>query len=420
MPEKNLGFKESPQVSPPVTNIVSMEEQIVDPTLEIVGYLTNLLVLRRQPITQAVLNRDHQMYRRIGQYEEALGGFLKEEPEVLALGDDMHKREMYMEVLSTSYQTEIDNLDEKSLPFQIRQEELGIYIQQLQDGISGIGRNRLRPGDLELLVGKVQVELGKLKARGRLSFLGKFAEKLIGTREFHPAVQPYQRELTEVDYELMKLGEKRKTLAAEHFKEENEQKRRLETDQDDLFHKVDDWVLPRAPDSFLVHYLYYQKPSLGKYLKSHHLMNSDLGIFDQHGLLQKEKHPQKQPKVSSSETLSDDVTELPMPIKIKGEVFRDIGSAWKAFLRLKEGVPQRKMRHFFNRSLMALLYEKQGSHHPDGKIFTADDPIIGKVGGNWRLRIGRYRVIGNLDNMENEQRVPEFVSILQHDDPNYQ
>lgn len=407
-----------PQVFSP-KNVIPSEEQSSDPTPEIVDYLTSLLVSRRQLIPQAVLDKDHQMPRRMGQYDKALQQYLGADPKVLALGDDMRKREMWMEVNSQGYKTEIDSLDEQSLLLQIRQEKLGMDIHKLQEKISGIGRNRLMPGDLSRLLGRMQVELGALKTKGRLSFWGKLAEKLIGSKESHPALEPKQKELTEVESELAQLGTRKEDSAKKHFNEEKDQKRRLENDQEAFFHQIDDWVLTQSLDYLLVHHLYYQRPPLDRYLKSHHLADSDLNIFEQHGLLQRGKQPKKQSK-DTLETLTDGETDLPMPIKIGGEIFTDLDSAWKAFSKLNPRIPQRKMRHFFNRSLMALRYEKQGSHHPDGRVFAADDPIIAKVGGNYRLRIGRYRLIYNLDNMEDEQRVPELVTILQHDDPNYQ
>ncbi len=398
----------------------SSEESSVDSTGEIVDFLIERLHSQRKPIEQTVFDRDHQMYRRVGQYEKALTAFLANEPRVLSIGDDMRKREIWLEVVSQSYQQEIDGLDQQSLDFQIQREEATDSLQNLKVRIAGIGRERFGAGDLGLLLGRVQVELYSLKQKGRLNILGRFVERLIGSSPVHPQVEPIQNQLTAANEKVKELEERRSNLAAEHFRKENEQKHRLKTEREKLFYELDAWAIGSS-ERFLVHYFYYyyQRPSLKKYFKNHQLTDADLKIFEQHSLLQKRKQPQQQSEDPSLETLAKDIADLPMPIKIRGEIFTDIDSARKAFLKLKEDVPQSRMKHFFNRSLMALRYEAQGSHHPDYRVFASDDPIIERVGGNGRLRIGRYRVIGNLDNMENEQRVPEFVTILQHDDPNY-
>lgn len=409
-------------IIPPMVVEGSLEEQAADPTPEIVSYLTNLLIFKRKPIDHNIFDRDREMYRRSGQYGKALPVFLRE-PKVLALGDDMRKREIWMEVLSQSYQGEIDVLHQDQLSYRLQRGEITDNLGKLNARIAGIGNDNLR--DFWLLKGRVQVDLWQIKQRGRLNILGKLAERVIGSRQIHPQVEPYQEELTEVDEKLKDLGERRQSLAAEHFQQDNEQKGHLETYQEKLLHHLDDWVINKPPDFFLVHYLYYQRPNIERYLRNHALDDQEqrnlLSIIGQHKSSRSTKnhHPSGQSAHPVKVEVSEDSTRvLPMALMIEGKIFTEIDSAREEFAKLKQSLSEKRKRQIWGRLLQTLKLEAQGLHHPESTLLGAED-MIERVGGDWRLTVGRYRVIGNLVKSEAGQKVLEVVSVLQRNDPKY-
>lgn len=398
----------------------SSEEPAVNPTSEIVDFLIEQLHSKRKPIEQAVFDRDPQMYRRVGQYEKALTAFLADEPHILSIGDDSRKREIWLEVISQSYQQEIDHLDQQDLDLQIQREEATGNLHNLSTRIVGIGRDRFAVGDLGLLLGRVQVELYDLKQKGRLNILGRLAERLIGSRQIHPQVEPIQKQLTAADEEIKKLEEERHSLAAEHFKKENEQRHHLETGREKLLHELDVWAVGSS-ERFLVHYLYYQRPDLEKYLRSHSLTEAEqrsILILEQNGVKNANlTQPEDGLRVKVFEEVS---SQLPIAIIVGGEIITDRKLAEIKIGRLKKNLPKEMKRQIFRKLVQALKYESQGLHHPDSTVITHQD-MIDRIGGNWRLHVaGNHRLIGNLNSLATPQdRMPEIVRLLHRNDPNY-
>ncbi|MDO8618878.1 MAG: hypothetical protein Q7R49_02910 [Candidatus Daviesbacteria bacterium] len=405
----------------PVTNRPFSDENLTpDPTPEIVDYLSNLLVLERKPLDQSVFDKDHQMFRRAGQYEKLLPTFLGD-PEVLALGDDMRKREVWSETVSASYQREIDDIDRDNLFFQLQKEETAGNLQELSAQISGIGKERLRSGDLGLLVGRLQVELYDLKQKGRLNIFGRLAERLIGSRPVHPMLELVQNQLIEAEEKAKELEEKKRILAADHFKTETEQKHHLETEKEKLFHQLDDWVVDQSTDIFLVNYLYYHRPAVDKYLRSHTIDNEDQKIL-LGKLAQQQRVLQIKAELGSEVTGLEhsETAQLPMPVIINGQTITEIDLARVELASLNPSIPLKRFDQIFRKLVQQLHLEVQGSHHPQSKKFSADDPIIERTGGELRLRVGRYRILYNNEITNNGQRALGVVGITTHNDPKYQ
>lgn len=395
-------------------------------------YLTQMLSSKRKPIEQSLFDKDPTLHGRVDQYQEDFLEFLRQ-PTMLSLGGTLRQLDIRTELLVQSHNQRASELDPIISSSRQQREDVSEQLRQMEERIKGIGRGRILQGDLGSLVGRIQVQLGYLQDTGRLSLSGKWLSRLFGIRQIHPQIEFHHNQLSQLGLELDQLETERKQSSDGFVTERVNLGRQTHTQQERLFHQLDQWVVDQ-PEYFLIHYLYFGRPPIDRLLKRKDLTEQDLAYFlatfrtlnlldrGYKDLLTgvantKSKKMSRQPE---QPPIIQNDRFIPVVLRIKGKEFElsDIALAKDEFVNLRGGLSATARNRLWNKFAQALLYESFGSHHQDSTILKADD-MQKRLDGNWRLRVGVLRVVSTLDSLEDGRLVFDEVKIVHRDDPRY-
>lgn len=396
---------------------------------------------RRTTLEPTVFDKDKDMYRRVGQYEKALASFLGQ-PDILQLGDEIHKQQLWMEILARSHQKDTEVIEQRRAS--LAHQRVGLLQEQqaMEARIATIGRSQfIAAGDFELLKSRVEVEIGHLQRRKRpvngflIGVYRLFG--LIGdAKEVHPQIVPYHKRLAQINSESIRLGENKLQVNVEYSAQRKEQENQIQTEQERLWERMDGWAIEDS-DRLLVHLLYHPERSfmvLGQYrsshsqeewsemvrsLRFHQPLPVEYARFSPHTSNKVVTVKYESGGVSPSENPQAAIKDiLPMGFRVNGRETVDRNQAQDALFSMMKDLALPIKQKIFGRLMKALEYWSDGLKPSDYKTFRKKDRRIDGL-GQTRLRVGRYRVIVNWVRSDSGEKIPDVVTIMHRENPGY-
>ena len=374
-----------------------------------------------------VLDREPQLRWDFEQYEKDLEQFLAT-AEVATLGNEINFAQAKIATLSLERDSEVRLAGGRINNLSKQREQLKLDRRDLEIRIVGIGKEKfIGKGDVKLLWGRMKVTMWKLQEAGRLSGFGQITALAFGVSRVHPRLALYDHSLISNKSEINSLSALQNNLLQgkdDYFEKQIYEGAHLAALTENLFQHLDDWALKRwnrllvhlslHPDrQFSIIQTYKIKfpkdwQRLLNKLSRLELLPADFERFLKAEVKELAKILERSPEVGKQ------VRELPVKLKINGEVYSDIEKAREAFSKLTgKNMSNKKERQIFNRIIQVGYSLSLGDHPADLKKLNGQE-IVKRLGGEWRFRVGRSRAIVNFDTREDEQ-IMELVSVLSRD-----
>lgn len=371
----------------------------------------------------------------LDRYQQELAVFLGQ-PQVEALGYRIKDAKARLNLAETNLKDGFDQTAGYVEELKGQKDALAVSYQDTSVRVNRLGQGKVKSGDWGLAIGKIQTMVWQARQKGQLTGVGCVLGKIFGEAQVHPGLAVLQEQISQVEEQLAEAERIRQALANLYVSEKIEGGRQVNIAAKNFWSQLDRWA-SQHPDRFIAHVVQYGSAlSIESYLKKARLTPEAKDKFltrartaniiseaQFHNFSRnRASHDQSAHEFIAQElkALSGSLVEsgtLAMPVMVEQVIIGTRDQLNDAVRNLKKDLSENNVKKITNRINRALYALARGlPYHDLTQLFAQD--MIDRLGGNYRLRAGTFRVILNRVLYDDRQAI-EIVSVLNRDDPNY-